>query len=449
MPPGAQQGTAAAAMRELLASLPDERQRIEGLQLLDRLIHEERACGGRLAHLAHVYPNLSMPNSAPPLGLGAGWGGGSSDQLLERQDTWMRFNSYHGNNSGGDESSFNALQGGSMPQMPGGWPSPQWDAKDSGGSGLLKRGENREPADSAGLGWAGMVKDLELEDEQALGSLSGTESRILSFVFPTSGSESPGVQQQPSQAPGMQQGSQGQAAMHAQQALAGAGQRGGGSATMGPSLAGQHDSRAEGTASTPLEPAAAAPKFSSVLTQKAPAQAGAGSQAPAEGAVPNGPNGGSARMVLPGSSGVVAPSSGGAPASGVTSGSTGGVARARSGSDGMGVAAAGGASSGVNVEVVTVTPPTAAAIVANGVDKSADMASVVKREADAVPAKGAGSGAGTPSSGTSAGGRGWETATAAAVRLSLAEGDLAGCCAHRAKRTRPSASACGGVCSSR
>ena len=71
MPPGAQ-GPAAAAMRELLASLPDERQRIEGLQLLDRLIHEERACGGRLAHLAHVYPNLSMP-SPPPLGLGSGW----------------------------------------------------------------------------------------------------------------------------------------------------------------------------------------------------------------------------------------------------------------------------------------------------------------------------------------------------------------------------------------
>jgi hypothetical protein len=208
VPPG-MAGPAASAMRELLASLPDERKRLEGLQLLDRLIHEERACGGRLAHLVHVYPNLSMPSihsmpSTPPLGFSSGWGGNShGDSTLERPVSWARHPDegkmgYGSDMEGIRLTSFNplAVAGSTGPQVP-----PQAWAHTSWGNNMaaspetnlnaavaLNGGEDRDHQSAENsLGWAGIVKDLELEDEGPLGPVAQevTQSRILSFVVPT------------------------------------------------------------------------------------------------------------------------------------------------------------------------------------------------------------------------------------------------------------------------
>ena len=208
VPPGIA-GPAASAMRELLASLPDERKRLEGLQLLDRLIHEERACGGRLAHLAHLYPNLSMPSmhsmpSTPPLGFSSGWGGNShGDPTLERPVSWARHPDegkmgYGSDMEGIRLTSFNplAVAGSTGPQVPPqSWTHTSWSnnmaaSPETHLNVALNGGEDRDHQSAENsLGWAGIVKDLELEDEGTLcpvaQEVTHSQSRILSFVVPT------------------------------------------------------------------------------------------------------------------------------------------------------------------------------------------------------------------------------------------------------------------------
>jgi len=200
--PPAVTGPAAGAMRDLLASLPDERQRNEGLTLLDRLIHGERACGGRLAHLAHVYPNLSMPSSmvspnTPPLGFTSGWGSTPNDQSVSWGPDEGKMG-YEMEAMRLTKSSFNplALSGSTgpsgPPMQPQSWPNPSWIA--NGSPGVMSMhipsqngSEDRDSQSSENnLGWAGIVKDLELEGDSSLGPQSAavTESRILSFVLP-------------------------------------------------------------------------------------------------------------------------------------------------------------------------------------------------------------------------------------------------------------------------
>ena len=208
VPPG-MAGPAASAMRELLASLPDERKRLEGLQLLDRLIHEERACGGRLAHLTHVYPNLSMPSMhsmprTPPLGFSSGWGGNShGDPTLERPVSWARHPDegkmgYGSDMEGIRLTSFNplAVAGSTGPQVPPqSWTHTSWSNNTAASpethlNVALNGGEDRDHQSAENsLGWAGIVKDLELEDEGTLcpvaQEVTHSQSRILSFVVPT------------------------------------------------------------------------------------------------------------------------------------------------------------------------------------------------------------------------------------------------------------------------
>mgnify|MGYP004063244429 CR=1 FL=1 len=169
-PPGAA-GPAAAAMRELLSALPDEVQRAEALQLLDRLIHEERACGGRLAHLSmSVNPNLGVP-----MGLRSDWVGSPGDLgAAAHVDSWGRF-------GGEDPSSFNT-------QMTGLIQSGWGETRPGGTAG------NFLPNGDTGVGslgeWQDMTRDIELEDNvSGLGPLS--ESRFLSFVLPSDAGRAP------------------------------------------------------------------------------------------------------------------------------------------------------------------------------------------------------------------------------------------------------------------
>lgn len=173
---------------------------------------------------------------------------------------------------------------------------------------------------------------------------------------------------------------------------------------MGPGLGiQQHDSRAEVTPSVEPQGSAPVPKFSAVVSQKVPVQT-AGSQSFGE-TVPNGAN----RRMGPPGGGVNPPSS--------SASSSVGIARARSGNDDTVSAPPPGTS---NVKLEVVAPPTAAAVVANGVDKSADMASIVKKDPPVPAGKvaaPAGAPAGTPTSGGV--GRGWETAGSTTVCQSL------------------------------
>ena len=169
-PPGAP-GPAAAAMRELLSALPDGVQRAEALQLLDRLIHEERACGGRLAHLSmSVTPNLGVP-----MGVRSDWAGSPGDLgPAGHIDSWGRF-------GGEDPSSFNT-------QMTGFIQSGWGETRPEGTAG------NFLPNGDTGVGslgeWQDMTRDIELEDNvSGLGPLS--ESRFLSFVLPSDAGRAP------------------------------------------------------------------------------------------------------------------------------------------------------------------------------------------------------------------------------------------------------------------
>ena len=169
-PPGAP-GPAAAAMRELLSALPDGVQRAEALQLLDRLIHEERACGGRLAHLSmSVTPNLGVP-----MGVRSDWAGSPGDLgPAGHIDSWGRF-------GGEDPSSFNT-------QMTGFIQSGWGETRPEGTAG------NFLPNADTGVGslgeWQDMTRDIELEDNvSGLGPLS--ESRFLSFVLPSDAGRAP------------------------------------------------------------------------------------------------------------------------------------------------------------------------------------------------------------------------------------------------------------------
>ena len=313
VPPGVA-GPAASAMRELLASLPDDRQRIEGLQLLDRLIHEERACGGRLAHLAHVYPNLSMPSmhsmpNTPPLGF-SGWGG--NDQSLERPVSWARHPDEGKIGYGADMealrlTSFNplAVAGSTGPPVS----TQPWMQQTSWGSNNamsnqthLKGGEDNQSAENS-LGWAGIVKDLELEDEGTLGPVppAVTESRILSFVVPTAPDSAV--------APGLSTGKMGalpgQMAKQHAGALAPGHPRSADEGQKQPqeSMAAPHHGvpHANAHGAGAVMPHASGPKFSLVVSQKDPAvpPAGAGPAESAPGSSGKGPWNAAAGEPLP------------------------------------------------------------------------------------------------------------------------------------------------------